>query len=178
MGIRKQINAFDIPELKQFVEIVLSAYLKGKLPPKEVAQKLATHLELEAARDVLDRLVQDGRIKREEAESIIKEFQSKRSLENGVAATAGVSAGGGAALTMVSASGTVAGLSGAGITSGLAALGGLVGGGMAAGLLVTAGGAFVVGAATFWATKKAVRAVQQALAADKAPEISGNPDTK
>ncbi|MGQ9873157.1 hypothetical protein [Leptodesmis sp.] len=42
------------------------------------------------------------------------------------------------AVGAIAASGSVAGLSGAGITSGLAAVGGVVGGGMAAGVLVTA----------------------------------------
>src|SRR5262245_45309385 len=106
MRIEKKLNGFDIPELKPFVERVLSAYLKGKLPPKEIAQKLATHMEVEAAREVLNRLVEEGRIDREEAESIIKELQSQRFVENGAAATVGVCTGGGAALTMVSASGT------------------------------------------------------------------------
>lgn len=91
---------------------------------------------------------------------MISDPQSTRSVENQIAAAIGVPAGGAAALTMVSASGTVASLSASGITSGLAALGGFVGGGMAAGLLVTAGGAFVAGAATFWVTKRIVRQVR------------------
>ena len=161
MRIKTQISPNNILELTRFAESALSAYLKGKLPPKEVAQKLATHMEVEAASEVLDQLVHDGRIKREQADSIIDELQSTRSVENGIAASTGVTAGGGAALTMVSASGAVAGMSASGITSGLAALGGLVGGGMAAGLLVTVGGAFVVGATTFWATKQIVRRIKK-----------------
>lgn len=104
-----------------------------------------------------------------EVESIISELQSTRSVENHIAAATSVTAGGTAALTMVSASGTVAGLSASGITSGLAALGGLVGGGMAAGLLVTAGGVFVAGAATFWVTKRIVRQSKKWLEAGRLP---------
>lgn len=65
MTERKDISRGDLLELKKVAELALSAYLKGKLPPKEVAQMLATHMELEAARDVLDQLAHDGRITRE-----------------------------------------------------------------------------------------------------------------
>ena len=171
MRTKAPVSSKDILELKRFAESALSAYLKGKVLPKEVAQKLATHMEVEAASEVLDQLVHDGRIAREEANSIIQELRSARSVENGIAATTGVTAGGGAALTMVSASGTVAGLSASGITSGLAMLGGLVGGGMAAGLLVSAGGAVVVGALMFWGTKQVVRRSKKLLEAKRSPEI-------
>lgn len=53
-------------------------------------------------------------------------------------ALAGGAVGVGTGLTLVSVSGTVAGMSAAGITSGLAALGALVGGGMVAGIFVAA----------------------------------------
>jgi hypothetical protein len=86
-----------------------------------------------------------------------EQLHATRSAENGVAASVGVAAGGGTALSMVSASGTVAGLSASGITSGLAALGGLVGGGMAVGLLVTVGGAALAGTGAFFVTKQLVR---------------------
>lgn len=157
MNIKRPISAKELLTLQKFADSVISAYLKGKLPPKEVAQRLATQMEIESAREVLDQLVTDGRVERAEADTILEELQSTRSIENSIAAGTSVTAAGGAALTMVSASGTVAGLSASGITSGLAALGGLVGGGMAGGLLVTAGGAFVVGAGIFWWTKQAVR---------------------
>ena len=59
----------------------------------------------------------------EKAKQIIKETTSKL-------------AGAGVPIAAIAASGTVFGLSGAGITSGLAALGALVGGGMVAGVVV------------------------------------------
>ena len=171
MRTKAPLSSKYILELKRFTESALSAYLKGKLPPKEVAQKLATHMEVEAASEVLDQLVHDGRIAREEANSIIQEFRSARSVENSIAATTGVAAGGTAVLTMVSTSGTIAGLSATGITSGLAALGALVGGGMAAGLLVSAGGAVVVGASIFWGTKQVVRRTKKLLEAKRSAQI-------
>ena len=127
----------EVPESRKVGEVALSLYLKGRLPVKKVAEKLATYMEIEAARDVLDQLVRDGRITPQDVEPIISGFQSTRSAENHIAATTGVTACGGAVLAMVSGAGTVAGLRDSGITSGLAALGGLIGGGMAAGLVVT-----------------------------------------
>ncbi len=69
------------PALKRFVDAVLKAYLDRKLQPKEVAQSLATHLEIDAARDVFDQLVQDGRIKQHEANSIADQLRATRSAE-------------------------------------------------------------------------------------------------
>lgn len=143
--------------LRKFIDGIIRAYLDGKLQVKDVAAGLATHMEVDGAETILNRLVQEGRLRRDEADEIVSELVAVRSVENRIAAASGTVAGGGTALTMVSGAGAVAGLSASGITSGLAALGGLIGGGMAMGLLVTAGGAFVAGAGVFFATKRLVR---------------------
>lgn len=62
---------------------------------------------------------------------------------------AGGTAGIGAGLMLVSAAGSVAGLSAAGITSGLAALGGVVGGGMVAGIFVAAAPMAILGGGAY-----------------------------
>ncbi|WEV23199.1 hypothetical protein [Clostridium perfringens] len=65
------------------------------------------------------------------------------------AAGAGLVAGGIAGVGLLSALGTVTGLSAAGITSGLAAAGALVGGGMVAGIGVLAAPAVVLGGGAY-----------------------------
>ncbi len=70
------------------------------------------------------------------------------------AAGAGLIAGGIAGVGLLSALGTVTGLSAAGITSGLAAAGGLIGGGMVVGIGVLAAPALVLGGGAFYAANK------------------------
>lgn len=70
------------------------------------------------------------------------------------AAGAGLAAGGIAGVGLLSAMGSVAGLSAAGITSGLAAAGALVGGGMVAGIGVLAAPAVLLGGGAYAATNK------------------------
>lgn len=146
-----------IAELQEFAQKILQEYLDGKLPVLAVAEQLATALEVDSANAVLEPLVQDGRVSREEAAKILDVIHKKHAAENQIAAASGVCVGGAAVISAVSFSGSVAGLSAAGISSGLAALGAVIGGGMAAGLLVVTGGGFVVGAGGFWAVKKLVR---------------------
>jgi hypothetical protein len=72
-------------------------------------------------------------------------MKAKKKIKKIARAVGGAALGSATALQAVSALGSVAGLSGAGMTSGLAAIGSVVGGGMAAGIVVT--GSFpVVGA--------------------------------
>lgn len=71
------------------------------------------------------------------------------------AAGAGLVAGGIAGVGLLSAMGSVAGLSAAGITSGLAAAGALVGGGMVAGIGVLAAPAIVLGGGAYAVANKA-----------------------
>lgn len=65
------------------------------------------------------------------------------------AAGAGIAVGGIAGVGLLSAMGSVAGLSAAGITSGLAAAGALVGGGMVAGIGVLAAPALILGGGAY-----------------------------
>lgn len=71
------------------------------------------------------------------------------------AAGAGLAVGGIAGVGLLSAMGSVAGLSAAGITSGLAAAGALVGGGMVAGIGVLAAPAVVLGGGAYAIANKA-----------------------
>jgi hypothetical protein len=71
------------------------------------------------------------------------------------AAGAGLAAGGIAGVGLLSAMGTVAGLSAAGITSGLAAAGALIGGGMVAGIGVLAAPAVILGGGAYMLANKA-----------------------
>lgn len=71
------------------------------------------------------------------------------------AAGAGLAAGGIAGVGLLSAMGTVAGLSATGITSGLAAAGALIGGGMVAGIGVLAAPAVILGGGTYMLVNKA-----------------------
>lgn len=71
------------------------------------------------------------------------------------AAGAGLAVGGIAGVGLLSAMGTVAGLSAAGITSGLAAAGALIGGGMVAGIGVLAAPAVVLGGGAYALANKA-----------------------
>lgn len=70
------------------------------------------------------------------------------------AAGVGLAAGGIAGVGLLSAMGSVAGLSAAGITSGLAAAGALVGGGMVAGIGVLAAPAVILGGGAYAASSK------------------------
>ena len=70
------------------------------------------------------------------------------------AAGTGLVVGGIAGVGLLSAMGTVAGLSAAGITSGLAAAGALIGGGMVAGIGVLAAPAVILGGSAYAITKK------------------------
>lgn len=71
------------------------------------------------------------------------------------AAGAGLAVGGIAGVGLLSAMGTVAGLSAAGITSGLAAAGALIGGGMVAGIGVLAAPAVILGGGAYALANKA-----------------------
>jgi hypothetical protein len=156
MAMNNDNNYYKGGRRSNFIDEIIAAYLDGKLRVQDVAAAFATNLEVEGVQEVLNRLIDDGRLTRSEADEMIRELYSARSAENKVAATTATAAGGTAAVWMVSGAG-LSGLSASGITSGLAALGGIIGGGMAAGLVVTAGGAFIAGAGVFVATKRLVR---------------------
>lgn len=84
-----------------------------------------------------------------------------------IAAAGGAATGGIVAIGAIASSGSVAGLSAAGITSGLAAVGSIVGGGMAAGLVVTAVAPLVVGASVYGLYKlKKHTSLNQAVSMD------------
>lgn len=70
------------------------------------------------------------------------------------AAGVGLAIGGIAGVGLLSAMGTVAGLSAAGITSGLAAAGAIIGGGMVAGIGVLAAPAVILGGSAYAVAKK------------------------
>ncbi len=76
-----------------------------------------------------------------------------------VASYAGAIAGTAGSVVAVSGMGTVAGLSGAGITSGLAAMGGLIGGGMGAGVAIATTAPVIAAAAIGYTAYKAAKAV-------------------
>lgn len=147
--------------VKKIIDGIIRAYLDGGLQVKDVASALATHLEADSAQEILNGLVDRGRLGRDEADEITREFFAARSAENGIAGATATAAGGTAAVSAVAMSGSIGGLSASGITSGLAALGGLIGGGMASGLVVTAGAAFVAGAGVFVMTKQLLRRTRQ-----------------
>lgn len=73
----------------------------------------------------------------------------------------GAAGGSAAGLAAVSATGTVVGVSGAGIASGLAAIGGVVGGGMAAGTVVVLAAPAVAAAGVGYGAYRATRAVRE-----------------
>ena len=80
----------------------------------------------------------------------------ERSLRSAgrTAAKVGTAAGAAATVVTISAVGTTAGLSGAGIVSGLAAIGGTVGGGMAAGVAMSVAAPAVVAGVAGWGLYK------------------------
>ena len=79
-----------------FIDEIIGAYLDGKLRVQGVAAAFATNSEVESVQEVLNRLIDDDRLRRSEADEMIRELYAARSAENKVAATTATAAGGGA----------------------------------------------------------------------------------
>lgn len=102
----------------------------------------------------------------------------KKVRKLGRAATfAGALAGSAGAITAVSAMGSAAGLSGAGISSGLAALGAVIGGGMGAGVVIAATAPVLAAATAGYTTYKVGRYVLRRSNVAKESETPEDPPT-